>query len=288
MTGAGGFVGRNIVRCLVDNRQEVVALYRSIRNAPLVNASRNYRFQQIQADLREPLEIDGSFDMIIHAAGRTPRTGGAVAQYIEENVIATRQLLDFAQHAGVGAIAYLSSIDVYGNVRVKEVDESTERINPNVYGLTKFLGEQLLADADTYISSLTIRLPGVVGPGAKGPWLSRIVRAAKAGDDIIVRNSSALFNNVVHIDDLYRVLIAMVKRPRAGANVVTLSATNPLPIGSVVDIILKMTGSSSRVMEKRSESSSFVISCAKVMSDYCYRARSTEVVVRSYTKENCE
>ena len=48
---------------------------------------------------------------------------------------------------------------------------------------------------------VSIRLPGVVGPGSHDNFLSDTMTRLVAGETAVVRNPDALFNNVVHVDD---------------------------------------------------------------------------------------
>ncbi len=94
---------------------------------------------------------------------------------------------------------------VYGRVEDDVVDPDTPVREPNAYGRSKLACERLLADlsrAHSDLRALSIRLPGVVGPGSHDNFLSDTMTRLAAGQNVVARTPDALFNNVVHIDDL--------------------------------------------------------------------------------------
>src|SRR5207248_1320682 len=84
------------------------------------------------------------------------------------------------------------------------VDETTPITDPDIYGLTKLIGEKLVGDPTATFRSIAIRLPGVVGPGSVRNWLTNVVAAAKEGREIDIYNPTASFNNAIHVADLAR------------------------------------------------------------------------------------
>jgi nucleoside-diphosphate-sugar epimerase len=94
---------------------------------------------------------------------------------------------------------------IYGAVSAKIVQEDLPSNKPDVYGHSKLEGENLLSElcrqhAD--VGGLTIRLPGVVGAGARNNFLADSLAKILSGEQIWASNPDAFFNNVIHVDDL--------------------------------------------------------------------------------------
>jgi hypothetical protein len=82
-----------------------------------------------------------------------------------------------------------------------------------------------------------------------------------AGEQVIVRNPEALFNNVVHVDDLERFTQHLLNSLPAGHRVTTVASEHPLPIRKVVDVLEIAAGRRGEVRYKRG-GRSFLISSA--------------------------
>ena len=80
-----------------------------------------------------------------------------------------------------------------------------------------------------------------------------------AGGTANVRNPDALFNNVVHIDDLARFVDTLLATLPPGHQVTTIAAADPLPIREVVGLLQTAAGPGAAV-RYRQEGHSFLIS----------------------------
>jgi nucleoside-diphosphate-sugar epimerase len=243
ISGAGGFVGRHLAGAMARNRYEVVALVRQTRPAIL---DRQKGLSVERADLAgaEPLPA-GPFDAVVHCAAAIPAKVGDEAELLRINMDGSRRLFEHAVNAGAGVIIFCSSMAVYGRITDDVVDPDTAVREPNAYGRSKLACERLLAElslAHPRLRGLSIRLPGVVGPASHDNFLSDTMAGLAAGETVVVRNPQALFNNVVHIDDLVFFADTLLGTLPAGHRAITIGAENPLPIRDVVGIMAAAAG----------------------------------------------
>ena len=56
--------------------------------------------------------------------------------------------------------------------------QKTTLYKPDFYGLTKLMSERLL-DLRDILPSVSIRLPGIIGPGSQRNWLSNLKKSSK-------------------------------------------------------------------------------------------------------------
>lgn len=179
VTGAGGFVGLNIVEARLAAGEDVVALSDRPLFPPAVAAFAALpgRLETVTADVcaREAVRAafaGRSIRRVIHGAAITLGPASAIApadRVIDVNVLGTRNVLEAALEAGVERFVYPSSSAVYGAAPFagRPVTEEAEVRPAGLYGFTKLASERLLMaaraerGADVAIARVT---------AAFGPW----------------------------------------------------------------------------------------------------------------------
>jgi nucleoside-diphosphate-sugar epimerase len=243
ISGAGGFVGRHFAMAMARERHDVVALVR--RNWPaILDQQQGLAIKRADLARTEPLPT-GHFDAIMHCAAAIPANVSGEAELFRINVEGSRHLFEHAVHAGAAMIIFCSSMAVYGRIEDDVVDADTPVCEPNAYGRSKLVCEDLLAElcrTHSGLCALSIRLPGVVGPGSHDNFLSDTMARLAAGEAVVVRNPDASFNNVVHIDSLAHFACALLGSLPPGHRAITIGAENPLPIREVVSIMQAAVG----------------------------------------------
>jgi nucleoside-diphosphate-sugar epimerase len=261
ISGAGGFVGGHLAVWLAGRGHDVVALVHRTRSSIF---ERRKDIRIAQADLATEADAlpAGPFDAVIHCAAAIPSAVPDDAELARINVEGSRRLFTHALNFGTRTIVFCSSMAVYGRITAEVVDRGTPIQEPGAYGCSKLIVENLLAElgqAHPGLRALSIRLPGVVGPGSHDNFLSDTMARLAAGGTADVRNPDGLFNNVVHIDDLARFADTLLSTLPPGHQVTTIAAADPLPIREVVGLLLA-AASPGAVVRYRQEGLSFLIS----------------------------
>lgn len=185
VTGAGGFIGRALVARLVADGRDVRAIVRESAGAP------GGAIALGALEEASPAALAGAFagaDAVVHLAARAHRMDERRRDlervYRAMNVEATARIARAAVDAGVRRFVLASSVKVNG--------ESTPAGRPfrpddapapaDAYGRSKRDAEVALADAAARSSMavIVLRLPLVIGPGARGN-VARLVAAVAAG-----------------------------------------------------------------------------------------------------------
>jgi UDP-glucose 4-epimerase len=140
-------------------------------------------------------------------------------------------------------------MSVYGRIDADVVGPDTPIMEPGAYGRSKLEGERLLAAAaaSAPLRALSVRLPGVVGPGSHDNFLSAVVAAIRSDEPIVARNPEALFNNIVHVEDLAGFFADLLEKLPAGHRVTTIAADLPITIGAIVAQLYAAAGRTPRV-----------------------------------------
>jgi len=284
VTGAGGWMGGELVRFLGAAGNAVIAAARSAESlSKRLPGGETVRRAIFDATGEWP-DV-GPCDVVVHLAGEAEAHGRPTTDYIEKNAGAAIRLVDFCRRVRPQVVVFASSISVFGRIGSPRVDEATPIVDPAPYGMSKRLAELVLADHAAWLNSLSIRLPGVLGPGASTPWLASVARKARANEHIAIYNPDAPFNNAVHVSDLAKFIVRLATKPPAGADVVVLGAGGEAPVRAVVECLKQACGSSSLVTEIWSERTSFVIDSRRAINLYSYAPMNIRDMLRRFASE---
>lgn len=170
ITGASGFIGRQVVQRAVADGYEVIAVVRSrVPNFPR-------EVEVLKLDLAASTAVDiltsaMKVDAVIHAAAHV---GNDPEAQERDSLRGTETVLSSMSHAGVKRLVLVSSMAVYDTSRLwpgQDVTEDTPLEDPrrarDAYTRAKLLQEDLCYEAaDRRGLSLAVLRPGAVyGPG---------------------------------------------------------------------------------------------------------------------------
>jgi UDP-glucose 4-epimerase len=152
VTGGAGFIGSNLVDRLLRDDQEVV-VYDNFSTGQarfLQGAAESPRFTLITADLLDRDRLSESMagvDFVVHLAANADVRHGTEhpAKDLEQNTIATFNVLEAMRRQGVRRIAFSSTGSVYGDATVFPTPEDAPfPVQTSLYGASKVAGEGLI------------------------------------------------------------------------------------------------------------------------------------------------
>jgi UDP-glucose 4-epimerase len=196
----------------------------------------------------------------------------------------TENIARYGKKAGIKGLIFASSISLHGDIRVDIVDETTDRINPTPYGLSKHLCELVLQDYQALFPVIALRLCGVLGHGAKNAWLSRVLEKARQGEAIGIVNADRAFNNIVHKDDLLVFLLQLMAHGFSGFHAFPIASHDSLSVKSVVAEIIAATHSSSEIVDCGITDNSFTISNEYAMKEFRYEPSDVTANLKKYVQ----
>jgi UDP-glucose 4-epimerase len=287
VTGAGGFSGIHIVRSLIRAGHDVMALMGRKEPGHLtVQPSGPGRLTVLAGDLAEDIALPQGVNAVVHTAAMSPGHGITTAELIRNNAEATRRLVEWSRSHGVEKFINFSSLSVFGRIEGPVLDECAPRLDPDAYGVSKWLGEQVLHDAGEAMASVSFRLPAVVGPRPVRHWLAMIVQAAREGREITYYHGDADYNNAVHINDLCRFVESLLQRKWEGHDVIVLAAAGVIKIREAVTAIATGIGGGSRIREIPPLRPAFTISIARAQKLYDYEPMRMRDLIVQFVAEN--
>ncbi|CAM8662378.1 WcaG Nucleoside-diphosphate-sugar epimerases [Oxalobacteraceae bacterium] len=153
VTGCAGFIGSSLVDRLLSMGHEVVGVdnFSSGQRRFLETALSNKNFKLVEADLLDPEHLNPAFaggDVVFHFAANADVRFGTdhPRRDLEQNTIATYNVLEAMRANGVKKILFSSTGSVYGEAKVIPTPEDGPfPIQTSLYGASKLAGEGLIA-----------------------------------------------------------------------------------------------------------------------------------------------
>ncbi len=175
VTGAAGFIGSNVVEFLLKDNQVIGVDNLSsgdIANVNKFKGSDNFSF--LNVDVKDKTRLKKAMtdvDLIVHLSANADVRQGFSRPSVdfEENVLATKNVLDGMREKDVRELIFSSSSTVYGNASILPTPESYGPLKPiSHYGASKLAAEGFIFSYSSYygFKSSIFRFANVVGRGA--------------------------------------------------------------------------------------------------------------------------
>lgn len=230
ITGATGFVGKNLIRMMLaqgySNKELILAMskfgkeYADAGFRVLVHRNYTYTSEELQK-LLMPGEC---IDAVIHLGATTPKGSekDEEADY-GENVRTTEHLINELPNVPKSFI-FGSSVSIY-NTDLGTADGR--------YGASKRQCEQLLQSRLQNTDLWILRFGPIYGPGEESyhKIAGTFLKKAMSGEDIMLKGDGSAVRHMVYIDDLCRkVLLTLAKEQKEEPQVHILDIVNQEPI----------------------------------------------------------
>lgn len=219
VTGANGFIGKNIIDVLLKEygEHQIIGTGRGEnRNSKLIN--------YVSADITDKEFVNsmidkfGHYDVIVHTAACLGKTSSQTEELIKTNCLGSYNILQLANKSGCKKIIHTSGITVIGIPKNLPIME-THRTEPNsMYHITKLTSEYILNLAkNTGIKVTNLRIPSPVGAGMNDNTILPVfIRKAINNEKIMLDGKGTRKQNYVHVKDIARAVNLAVKQDVCG------------------------------------------------------------------------
>lgn len=200
LTGAGGFLGRNLLSLFLNRGMFVIAVtsrsYSDIRRMAELDVQ-NDNLCIVSHDDRAEITKDLSgADIIINAGFPRNNDGKSLSQGMEF----IGWLFQEALRRGAKAVMNVSSQSVYDQHRAEPATEKTPVCPETPYAVAKYATELMLNGLCTGIPHTNIRLASLVGPGFNQRVVNKMVERALREGQVIATDQTGVFGYLDVLD----------------------------------------------------------------------------------------
>ncbi|TMA69962.1 MAG: dTDP-glucose 4,6-dehydratase [Deltaproteobacteria bacterium] len=255
VTGAGGFIGTNLVRhALAHAVERLVAvdlLTYAGNYANLSDLESNPRFRFVRADIADRQAMaavvdEEGIDTLVNCAAET-HVDRSIADhwpFVTTNVEGTLVLLEAVRgRAGFRRFLQVSTDEVYGSIAAGRATEDWPTRPSSPYAASK-----AAADAFVQAYATTYGLPAVITRSSNnyGPYqfpeklIPLFVTNALDGQPLPLYGDGMNVRDWIHVEDHCAALWHVLGLPAARGEVFNVSADHEVPNRSVTDLILHL------------------------------------------------
>ncbi|GAA3989215.1 SDR family oxidoreductase [Thermobifida alba] len=259
VTGGAGFIGSHLCERLSDEGMDVVCAdnFATGSAANVVHLLDRPGFRLVEADLTEPLDLDGPFGYVFHlASAASPRDYLRLpVETLEAGSLGTRNALALAEAHGARFVL-ASTSEVYGDpLEYPQREDYWGNVNPvgprSVYDEAKRYAESLTMafrrarGTDVGIARIFNSYGPRLRPG-DGRVVPTFIRQALDGEPLTVAGDGRQTRSVCYVDDTVAGLLALARSDLTGP--VNIGSDEELSVLALARLVREITGSDSPVV----------------------------------------
>ncbi len=244
VTGAAGFVGAALSKCLIENGNKVVTIdnlstgFEDSIPDGVVFYKGNVQDKIVVKKLEKY-----NFECIFHIAGQS---SGEISYDdpvydLQTNTQSTLLLLKLAQQTGCKKFIYASTMSVYGDNKefVSEKDATEPK---SFYGVGKLASEKYLKIFSDDIVTTSLRLFNIYGPGQnmknmRQGMVSIFLQQALTSNQIEVKGSLKRFRDFIYIDDVVSAFLKAENRKSKDKKIYNIGTGIKHTVSELIEII---------------------------------------------------
>lgn len=225
VTGCAGFIGYHVSLALLHSGHKIIGIdcvndyySKALKNHRLHCLSKHKGFLFDNSNLSYANLKYKNIDTIIHLAAQAGvrHSINKPFDYIDNNINAFQNIIEFARNSGVKKFIYASSSSVYGDEPTPWLESMACNNPASLYAATKKANEMV---AESYanlfgLKSIGLRFFTVYGDLARPDmFLSIAAKSAKNKEPInlFCAEGSDMIRNFTHVDDIVSGIISCIK-----------------------------------------------------------------------------
>ncbi|OFV67831.1 MAG: nucleoside-diphosphate-sugar epimerase [Candidatus Syntrophoarchaeum caldarius] len=253
VTGGAGFIGSNLVdRLLRDGRKVVIFDNFSSGRREFIEDILD-RIELVEGDLLRPADIEAVFrdfkiEFVYHVAANPEVRIGEIdpGVHLEQNVIATHNLLEVMRTHAISDIAFTSTSTIYGEADVMPTPEDYGPLLPiSTYGASKLAAEALITSyAHTFdMRAWIFRFANVVGKRSTHGVTCDFINKLKANpSELEILGDGRQEKSYMLVDDCVEGMIFAVENATNQINVFNLGSIDTIDVTAIADIVVAEMG----------------------------------------------
>ena len=217
ITGASGFVGKNLSKTLADKHK----LFLASRHAE--NDDSYYLDLNDKESVKKFIDLLGSeeIDVLIHTAGKLVSSGMTFDEQMEifnENIAITRNVVEIVNKLKIKRLINFSSMAVYPNENGVYSERSEIRMSCNsdcLYGVSKFCAENIFDFALNRRSQVVhLRLSQIFGNGMRDDRIIPVMYKSIVDlNEVSVYGDGERTSNFIHVSEVCKIVQKIIDDP---------------------------------------------------------------------------
>jgi UDP-glucose 4-epimerase len=258
VTGAAGFIGSNLVDRLLRDGHDVVGFDNfstgQERFLDLARSSPAFRLVRGDTlDLAALTEAVAGCDAVFHLAANADVRFGLdhPKKDVEQNTLATFNVLEAMRANGVKRVAFSSTGSVYGEAEVIPTPENAPfPLQTSLYGASKLAGESLIqAYCEGYgFEGYIFRFVSILGERYSHGHVFDFYKSLRAdASELRVLGNGKQRKSYLHIDDCLDAILLAMSRPTGKVHVYNLGTDEYCQVNDSIGWICETLGVSPRL-----------------------------------------
>lgn len=220
VTGANGFVGRNLLIGLEDPNWNVVPLVH--RKMGLAN---EIVLDFCSEDFNTVLNTLPKVDVVVHLGAKIGWDGSSRQNLYVPNILATAELVNWAKKTCASFI--FASAAIVCGVKNPLIDSQSKPDPDTDYGHSKWLAEELIKTSG--IKHTILRISGIFGKhGPQHLGINKTIDNALNGEIPVQYGSGMIKRNYIYVKDLVDIIIYCMDNQIEGIHLVAGSFPNTI------------------------------------------------------------
>jgi len=261
VAGGSGFLGSHLCDALLDRGDSVVCVDNLVtgRRSNVAHLESNDRFEFVQADVCQPLEIDGQIDVVMNLASpASPKDYYELPiETLDVGSIGTRNLLELA-HVNDARFFMASTSEVYGDPDIHpQVEEYWGNVNPigqrSMYDEAKRFAEALCFayHRSKGVDIRVVRIFNTYGPRMQpddGRVVSNFIVQALRNEPLTIYGDGSQTRSFCFVADEIRGFLALLDGPLVGP--VNVGNPGEFTMLELADLVIELTGSTAGIVHE--------------------------------------
>ena len=236
ITGATGGLGRNLGEFLQPKGWELLGFGRN----QIIGKSLGYPFKSFDlSDKEATLNAFEEADVVFHCAALSS-PWGAYDDFYQNNVVATKNVLDAMQKYNIPKLVHVSTPSIYfdftNQLGVKESYLPKEFVN--AYAKSKYEAEELVLNSK--VDATIIRPRGIFGE-YDTVLIPRLKKIAKRGFLPLIKEKDALIN-VTYVGNVVYAMYLSATKELPAKSVFNISNDQPILVSKLFKMVMKSLG----------------------------------------------
>jgi len=283
ITGTTSTVGDRLIHYLINTNYKVFCTIRNRNNISIENRSKIVLIEIDLLNENDYSKLPRNIDIIIHLAAVNKFSGHSNLEIIKHNVLINKNIVAYAENVKAKKIIYTSSISIYGDVNESIVTNTTLVNSPDCYGISKLVGEVAIKSLGNKTSSISIRLPAILGDKNNQCFITNICKNLSTNSPIILKNPNTLFNNVINIDSIANFIFKLIINTQwDGHHSFPIATIHPVELSNLIMNLKDQLDSKSLINNSIKAANAFIIDSNYAIKNFEYIPDSTINVCKNH------